>query len=50
MTEQEVKDFLKDKLAKNKIPEFVEFRADFPRNKAGKVLKKELKKDFRSKR
>lgn len=44
MTEQEVKEFLADKLAKNKIPEFVEFRTDFPRNQTGKVLKKELRK------
>lgn len=43
MTEEEVKDYLKDKLAKYKIPEFVEFRTDFPRNQTGKLLKKELK-------
>jgi len=44
MTEQEVRDFLADKLAKNKIPEFVEFRTDFPRGQTGKLLKKELRK------
>jgi long-chain acyl-CoA synthetase len=43
MTEQEVKDFLDDKLAKYKIPEFIEFRKDFPRNQTGKLLKKELR-------
>jgi len=43
MTEDEVKDYLKDKLAKYKIPEFVEFRTEFPRNATGKLLKKELK-------
>jgi long-chain acyl-CoA synthetase len=43
MTEQEVKDFLADKMAKYKIPEFVEFRTEFPRNQTGKLLKKELR-------
>lgn len=43
MTEEEVKEFLKDKMAKYKIPEFVEFRTEFPRNQTGKLLKKELK-------
>ena len=43
MTEQEVKDYLKDKIAKYKIPEIVEFRTEFPRNATGKLLKKELK-------
>ena len=44
LTEKEVKDFLKGKIANYKIPEFVEFRADFPRNPTGKVLKNELRK------
>ena len=43
MTAQEVKDYLSDKIAKYKIPEFVEFYDDFPRNPTGKVLKNELK-------
>jgi long-chain acyl-CoA synthetase len=43
MTEQEVKDYLKDKIAKYKIPEIIEFRTEFPRNATGKLLKKELK-------
>ncbi|HDZ23882.1 MAG TPA: long-chain-fatty-acid--CoA ligase [Desulfobacteraceae bacterium] len=44
LTEQAVKDYLKDKLAKYKIPEHVEFVEDLPRNPTGKVLKKELKR------
>jgi long-chain acyl-CoA synthetase len=44
LTEQDVKDFLKDKIAKYKIPEFVEFVADLPRNPTGKVMKKELRR------
>ena len=43
MTEQEVKDYLKDKIAKYKIPEIIEFRTEFPRKATGKLLKKELK-------
>jgi len=46
MTAEDVKDFLKDKIAKYKLPEFVEFMDDFPRNPTGKVMKKELKKRF----
>ncbi len=46
MTEEEVKDFLKDKIAKYKLPEFVEFMSEFPRNPTGKIMKKELRKRF----
>jgi long-chain acyl-CoA synthetase len=46
MTEDEVKQYLQDKIAKYKLPEFVEFMTDFPRNPTGKILKQELKKKF----
>ena len=46
LTGEEVKEYLKDKIAKYKIPEFVEFMSEFPRNPTGKVLKQELKKKF----
>ncbi len=46
MTDEEVRDYLADKLAKYKLPEFVEFMADFPRNPTGKILKQDLKKRF----
>ncbi len=46
MSADEVKEYLKDKIAKYKIPEFVEFMSEFPRNPTGKVLKQELKKRF----
>jgi len=46
MTEEEVKLYLQDKIAKYKLPEFVEFMKDFPRNPTGKILKQELKKKF----
>lgn len=44
MTAEEVKEYLRDKIAKYKLPELVEFYDDFPRNPTGKVLKNELKK------
>ena len=46
MTAGEVKDYLTDKVAKYKLPEFVEFLDNFPRNPTGKILKQELKKKF----
>lgn len=46
LTEEEVKGYLQDKIAKYKIPEFVNFVKDFPRNPTGKILKQELKKLF----
>ena len=47
MTQDEVKEYLQDKIAKYKLPEFVEFMTDFPRNPTGKILKLELKKLFK---
>ena len=46
MTAEEVKAYLQDKIAKYKIPEYVEFMKEFPRNPTGKILKQELKKMF----
>lgn len=43
LTAEEIKEFLKDKLAKYKQPEFVEVTGNIPRNPTGKILKKELK-------
>jgi long-chain acyl-CoA synthetase len=42
MTEQEVKDWCKDKLAKFKVPTHVEFRAELPKTTVGKILRREL--------
>lgn len=44
MTGEEVKEYLQDKIAKYKIPEYVEFMASFPRNPTGKILKQDLKR------
>ena len=44
MTDEEMKGYLKDKIARYKIPSFIEFVDDFPRNPTGKVMKKELRR------
>jgi len=43
LSEEDIKTFLQDKLAKYKIPEFIVFMEEIPRNPTGKILKKELR-------
>jgi len=43
LTEQEVKDWVMDRMAKFKTPTYVEFVKELPRNANGKVMKKELR-------
>ncbi len=45
-TEQEILDFLREKVAKFKIPKSVEFISALPRNPAGKVLKRTLREKY----
>ncbi|HSD83428.1 MAG TPA: AMP-binding protein, partial [Anaerolineae bacterium] len=42
VTEDELKNFCKDKLAPHKIPRYIEFRDDLPETMVGKVLRREL--------
>ena len=42
LTEDEVKDYVKDNLANYKVPREVVFLDELPRNPTGKVLKREL--------
>ena len=44
LTEQEVIDYCTGKLAKYKIPRHVEFIPELPKNDAGKIDRKSLKK------
>ncbi len=44
LTEEEIKEYLKDRIAKYKIPEVIEFVTMLPRNATGKILKKELRR------
>ena len=41
-TEQEIKDFCEGRLAKHKIPRYVEFREQLPHGPTGKVLKRAI--------
>ena len=42
MTEEEVIDYCKSKLAKFKVPTYIEFVAEFPRTATGKIKKQLL--------
>lgn len=42
LTEEEVKDWCKDRLAKYKAPTHVEFRNELPKTTVGKILRREL--------
>ncbi len=44
LTDSNIKTYLKDKIAKYKIPEIIEFTEQIPRNPTGKILKKDLRK------
>ena len=46
LTEAEILDFLKGRLAKFKVPKSVVFASQLPRNAAGKVLKNTLREKF----
>jgi long-chain acyl-CoA synthetase len=46
LTADELKEYLSDKIAKYKIPEYIEFMKELPKNPTGKILKQELKKMF----
>lgn len=41
-TEDEIKDWCKDRLAKFKVPTHVEFRSELPKTMVGKILRREL--------
>jgi fatty-acyl-CoA synthase len=43
LTEAELLEFLKGRLARFKVPKLVEFRSALPKSAAGKILKRELK-------
>ncbi|MGE5223942.1 MAG: long-chain-fatty-acid--CoA ligase [Omnitrophica WOR_2 bacterium] len=42
MTEEEVKDWCRERIAKFKVPTFVEFRKELPKTTVGKILRREL--------
>ena len=42
LTEEELKEFCKEKLARFKVPTSIEFRKELPKTTVGKVLRREL--------
>ena len=42
LADDEIRQFMDDKLARYKIPKHYEFREDLPKSAAGKILKREL--------
>lgn len=44
VSEEQIKEFLKDKLAKYKLPSYIEFIDTMPKSIIGKILKRELVK------
>jgi long-chain acyl-CoA synthetase len=49
LTEEEIKEWSRDRLAKFKIPTFVEFRSELPKTTVGKILRRELVREHREK-
>ena len=45
LSDDEVKAFVAEALAKYKVPEYVEFRDALPYNQTGKLLKNQLEKE-----
>ena len=42
-TEEEIKDFVREHMAKHKVPRYVDFVTEFPMNAAGKILKYKMR-------
>ncbi len=45
MTEDEMKEYIGDHMARHKVPRYVEFVKSFPMNAAGKILKYKMRED-----
>jgi long-chain acyl-CoA synthetase len=50
LTEDEVNEFCKEKLAPYKRPKFIEFRSDLPKSAVGKILRKMLRAEEEARR
>jgi long-chain acyl-CoA synthetase len=49
LSEDEVKEWCKDKLAKFKVPTHIEFRDELPKTMVGKILRRELVREHKEK-
>ena len=45
MTEDEMKQYVRDHMAKHKVPKYIDFVSAFPMNAAGKILKYKMRED-----
>ena len=45
MTEQEMKQYIADHMARHKVPRYIDFVTEFPMNVAGKILKYKMRED-----
>ena len=43
MTEEEMRSFMKDRIARHKVPKYIKFVDEFPMNAAGKILKYKMR-------
>jgi long-chain acyl-CoA synthetase len=49
ITEEEVKDWCRERIAKFKVPTHVEFRSELPKTTVGKILRRELVREHKEK-
>ena len=45
MTEEEMKQYIADHMARHKVPRYIDFMDSFPMNAAGKILKYKMRED-----
>jgi fatty-acyl-CoA synthase len=45
MTEEEMRKYIADHMARHKVPRYIEFVSAFPMNAAGKILKYKMRED-----
>ena len=45
MTEEEMKKYISDSMARHKVPRYIQFVSQFPMNAAGKILKYKIRED-----
>ena len=46
MTEPEMRDYISGRLARHKVPKYIEFVESFPMNAAGKILKYKMREEY----
>ncbi len=49
MTVEEMREYIMSHMARHKVPRYIEFVDNFPKNAAGKILKYKMREDFAKK-